>query len=157
MWSYGHRNVLGIAFDADGQLWTSEMGPKGGDEVNREVRGANYGWPTVSNGDDYDDTPIPDHDTRPEFRAPATWWNPSISPAGLTFVRGDRYPGWRGNALLPALSGKALVRVAFDGGRVREVARYPMKRIRAVAERQDGTLWLLEDGEKGRLLRLDPR
>ena len=157
VWSYGHRNLLGIAFDGDGVLWTSEMGPKGGDEINREARGANYGWPEVSNGDDYDGTPIPDHATRPEFTAPATWWNPSISPAGLMFVRGDRYPGWKGNALLPALSGKALVRVAFDAGTVREVARYPMGRIRAVAERGDGTIWLLEDGDAGRLVELVPR
>ena len=157
VWSYGHRNLLGLAFDPDGALWTSEMGPKGGDEINREARGANYGWPEVSNGDDYDGTPIPDHPPRPEFTAPATWWNPSISPSGLTFVRGDRYAGWRGNALLPALSGKALVRVAFDGERVREVARYPMKRIRAVAQRGDGTVWLLEDGDAGRLIELVPR
>ena len=162
VWSYGHRNLLGIAFDADGQLWTSEMGPKGGDEINREVRGANYGWPVVSNGDDYDDTPIPDHATRPEFMAPVTWWNPVISPAGLLFVRGDRYPGWRGSALLPGLSSKALIRVERVGEAMREVARYPLfgKRVRAVSQRPDGTLWVLEDqkgSSPGRLLELVPK
>lgn len=161
VWSYGHRNLLGIAYDEQGQLWTSEMGPKGGDEINREERGANYGWPVVSNGDDYDDTPIPDHVTRPEFKPPATWWNPVISPAGLMFVRGDRYPGWRGSALLPGLSSKALIRVAFDGGRAREVARYPLfgNRVRAVSQRPDGTIWVLEDQKgdsPGRLIQLVP-
>lgn len=161
IWSYGHRNLLGIAFDANGQLWTSEMGPAGGDEINREVKGANYGWPIVSNGINYDGSDIPDHATRPEFHAPATWWDPVISPAGLMFVRGNRYPGWQGSALLPGLSSQALVRVQFNRGTVREVARYPMgARIRAVAEREDGVLWLLEDqraGSHGRLVRLTPR
>ncbi len=157
IWSWGHRNLLGIAFDANGQLWTSEMGPRGGDELNREVRGANYGWPVVSNGDNYDGSDIPDHPTRPEFQAPATWWNPVISPGGLTFVRGDRYPGWQGSALLPGLSSRALVRVAIDGDIAREAARYPMAaRIRAVGERADGVVWLLEDGPRGRLVRLTP-
>ena len=161
VWSYGHRNLLGIAFDEAGQLWTSEMGPKGGDEVNREARGANYGWPVVSNGDDYDGTPIPDHATRPEFKPPVTWWNPVISPAGLLFVRGDRYPGWRGSALLPGLSSKALIRVERSGDALREVARYPLfgNRVRAVSQRPDGTLWVLEDQKgdsPGRLIELVP-
>lgn len=157
IWSYGHRNLLGIAFDANGQLWTSEMGPRGGDEVNRELRGANYGWPVVSNGDNYDGSPIPDHASRPEFKAPATWWNPVISPAGLAFVRGDRYAGWQGSALLPGLSSRALVRVEVNGDAAREVARYSMgARIRAVVERADGVVWLLEDGRGGRLVRLTP-
>ena len=157
IWSYGHRNLLGIAFDLNGQLWTSEMGPRGGDEVNREVRGANYGWPVVSNGDNYDGSDIPDHATRPEFQAPATWWNPVISPGGLMFVRGDRYPGWQGQALLPGLSSRALVRVKVDGAAAHEVARYSMEtRVRAVAERTDGIIWLLEDGRRGRLVRLTP-
>ena len=162
VWSYGHRNLLGVAYDNDGQLWTSEMGPKGGDEVNREVRGANYGWPVVSNGDDYDGTPIPDHATRPEFKPPVTWWNPVISPAGLLFVRGDRYPGWQGDALLPGLSSKALIRVERSGDAMREVARYALfgNRVRAVSERPDGTLWVLEDqkgSSPGRLLELVPK
>ena len=70
VWSLGHRNILGMAFDANGKLWAHEMGPAGGDELNLIVRGANYGYPIVSNGDHYDGRPIPDHDTRPEFAAP---------------------------------------------------------------------------------------
>src|SRR3546814_19395475 len=82
IWSLGHRNILGLAFDADGRLWEHEMGPKGGDEVNLIKEGLNYGYPIVSNGDHYDGKPIPDHDTHPEFEAPKVSWNPVISPAG---------------------------------------------------------------------------
>src|SRR3546814_3038813 len=83
VWTLGHRNVLGLAFDAAGRLWEHEMGPMGGDELNLVERGSNYGWPIVSNGDHYDGTPIPDHDTRPEFNAPEAWWTPVIAPSGF--------------------------------------------------------------------------
>src|SRR5690606_13384188 len=78
IWSLGHRNVLGMAFDAQGRLWEVEMGPKGGDELDLVRRGANYGYPIVSEGNHYDGTPIPDHATRPEFTAPALAWTPVI-------------------------------------------------------------------------------
>ena len=105
----GHRNPLGLAFDADGQLWEHEMGPKGGDELNRIEAGANHGYPLVSDGDHYDGEPIPDHDTAPEFAAPAISWNPVISPAGLVIYRGEgsaageavAWPEWDGQALDP--------------------------------------------------------
>ena len=156
VWSYGHRNPLGIAWDANGRLWESEMGPDGGDELNLIVRGKNYGWPLVSNGDDYSGLPIPDHDTAPQFEAPRLSWNPVIAPAGLIIYSGDTFPEWRGNALLPGLRSEALVRVAIDAkGNAREVARYAMgKRIRAVAQGPQGDVWLLEDEDGGRLLRL---
>lgn len=161
VWSLGHRNMLGIAFDADGRLWVHEMGPKGGDELNLVGKGANYGYPVVSNGDHYDGRPIPDHDTRPEFAAPAVTWNPVISPAGFVIYSGDRYPGWKGSGLIGGLSSQSLVRVAFDGDRAREAERFDMgTRIREVEQAPDGTLWLLEDGGKGaqgRLYRLDPK
>ena len=161
VWSLGHRNMLGIAFDGDGRLWVHEMGPKGGDELNLIARGANYGYPIVSNGDHYDGTPIPDHDTRPEFAAPAITWNPVISPAGFVIYSGQRYPGWNGSGLIGGLSSQSLVRVAFDGDSAREVERYDMgTRIREVEQGPDGTVWLLEDGGRGahgRLYRLDPR
>jgi glucose/arabinose dehydrogenase len=158
IYSLGHRNPLGLAFDADGQLWNVEMGPRGGDELNRVQRGANYGYPIVSNGDHYDGRDIPDHDTRPEFAAPAAWWNPVISPSSLAFYYGSEFPAWQGNAFIGGLSSQSLVRVAVDGDRAREVERFRMgARIRGVREGPDGALWVLEDGRNGRLLKLTAR
>ncbi|TWH09033.1 PQQ-dependent sugar dehydrogenase [Pseudoxanthomonas taiwanensis] len=161
VWTLGHRNILGVAFDGEGRLWAHEMGPKGGDELNLIERGDNYGYPVVSNGDHYDGKPIPDHDTRPEFHAPAVSWNPVISPAGFVIYSGDRYPGWKGSGLIGGLSSKSLVRIAFDGTDAREAERFDMgRRIREVEQGPDGTIWLLEDGTRdgqGWLLRLDPK
>ena len=160
VWSLGHRNVLGLAFDADGRLWAHEMGPKGGDELNLIERGANYGYPIVSNGDHYDGRDIPDHHTRPEFRAPVVSWNPVISPAGLVFYDGDLFPGWRGDGFIGGLSSQSLVRIAFDGDSAREAERFDMgRRIREVEQGPDGALWLLGDGSRGgdgALLKLTP-
>jgi len=160
VWTLGHRNVLGMAFDANGQLWAHEMGPKGGDELNLIERGSNYGYPIVSEGDHYDGRAIPDHATRPEFNAPEVVWTPVISPAGFVIYSGERFSDWQGQGLIGALSGRALVRVAFDGTGAREVARHDMgQRIREVEQGPDGDVWLLEDerdGSGGRLLRLSP-
>jgi glucose/arabinose dehydrogenase len=157
VWSLGHRNPLGLAFDAQGQLWNVEMGPAGGDELNLVRRGADYGYPTVSNGNHYGGGNIPDHDTRPEFAAPAVFWNPVISPSSLLFYSGDEFPQWRGNAFIGGLSSESLVRIEFGpNGSAREAERFRMgERIRAVEQGPDGALWLLEDG--GRLLRLSAR
>jgi glucose/arabinose dehydrogenase len=159
LWSVGHRNPLGLAFDAQGQLWNVEMGPRGGDELNRVQRGANYGYPVVSNGDHYSGARIPDHDTRPEFAAPAASWNPVISPSSLLFYSGGEFPQWRGNAFIGGLSSTSLVRIVFgEGGTVREEDRFDMpQRVRAVEQGPDGALWLLEDGRRGRLLKLTAR
>lgn len=158
VWSLGHRNALGIAFDAQGRLWEQEMGPKGGDELNLIERGKNYGYPIVSNGDHYDGRDIPDHDTRPEFEAPKVTWNPVISPGGLMFYSGDRFPAWKGNAFIGGLSSESLVRIEFDGTNAKEAERYGMgERIREVEQGPDGNLWLLEDGSGGKLLKLSPK
>lgn len=161
VWSLGHRNILGMAFDADGRLWAHEMGPRGGDELNLIEKGANYGYPVVSNGDHYDGTPIPNHDTRPEFKAPVITWTPVISPAGFIIYDGDLFPDWKGNGLIGGLSSMALVRVAFDGESAQEVERIDMKRrIREVEQGPDGAIWLLEDGTcdgSGWLLKMIPR
>ncbi len=151
IWSLGHRNLLGLAFDAQGRLWDVEMGPMGGDELNLVRRGANYGYPIVSNGDHYDGKVIPDHDTRPEFAAPAVWWNPVISPSNLLFYDGGEFPQWRGDALISGLSSQAIIRIEFDGETAREAERYDMgMRVRSIEQGPSGELWILEDGREGR-------
>jgi len=159
VWSLGHRNPLGLAFDAQGRLWNVEMGPQGGDELNLVRRGANYGYPLVSNGSHYGGGDIPDHDTRPDLAAPAVYWNPVISPSSLLFVAGGDFPDWQGDALIGGLSSTSIVRIEFSAdGSAREAARYRMPaRIRAVEQGPDGTLWALEDGRRGRLLKLTPQ
>ncbi|KTT45270.1 glucose dehydrogenase [Pseudomonas oryzihabitans] len=158
VWSLGHRNPLGIAFDAQGRLWEQEMGPQGGDELNLIQRGGNYGYPEVSNGDHYGGKPIPDHDTRPEFIPPKITWTPVISPAGLMIYEGNRFPAWKGNAFIGGLSSKSLVRIELEGEEAREVERYAMgTRIRDVEEGPNGSLWVLEDGANARLLELQPK
>lgn len=161
VWSLGHRNPLGIAFDAQGRLWNTEMGPRGGDELNLVERGANYGYPIVSNGDHYDGRVIPDHPARPEFKAPVITWNPVISPSGFIIYSGNVFPDWRGDGFIGGLSSQSLVRVEFEGDKAREAARYAMgARIREVEQGPDGAIWLLEDeddGSQGRLLKLTQR
>ena len=154
-WTIGHRNLLGIAFAPDGRLWESEMGPKGGDEVNLIVAGRNYGYPRASNGSHYDGRDIPDHRPGDGFEPPKVWWNPSISPGGLMIYTGDKFPAWKGDALIPALSGEALIRVDIDGDKASKADQWDMgQRIRAVDQGPEGSVYLLED--EGRLLRLDP-
>ena len=156
-WSMGHRNLLGLAFDAEGRLWNHEMGPRHGDELNLVEPGKNYGWPVVSYGDHYSGAAIPDHGTRPEFAHPKAWWVPAISPAGLTIYSGDMFPVWKGDALIGGLSSQALVHVDIDGTQAREAARYEWgARVRETEQGPDGALWVLEDGPGGRLLKLTP-
>jgi glucose/arabinose dehydrogenase len=156
-WSTGHRNLLGITFDNDGRLWTHEMGPRHGDEMNLIVKGDNYGWPVVSWGDHYSGDPIPDHDTRPEFNTPEAYWVPSIAPAGLVIYDGDLFSDWKGDAFIGGLVGQALIRVDIDGETAQEAERFEWgKRIREIEQGPDGALWLLEDRGGGRLLKLTP-
>ncbi len=161
IWTLGHRNPLGLAFDAKGRLWNQEMGPRHGDELNLSVKGENYGYPIVSNGDHYSGKEIPDHDTRPEFEAPKAYWVPAISPSGLMFYSGDMFPEWEGSAFLGGLSSKALVRVEINGDDAREAERFETgERIREVEQGPDGAIWIIEDekrGSGGRLLKLTPK
>ncbi|MBB4952212.1 glucose/arabinose dehydrogenase [Agrobacterium vitis] len=154
----GHRNPYGLAFTDDGNLWLHEMGPRGGDELNLIKANGNYGWPLVSNGDNYSGKPIPRHATRPEFIAPVLYWNPVIAPAGMVIYHGPMFPKWRGSALIGGLASMALIRVTFDGrGGAQEADRFDMQaRIRDVATAPDGAVWVIEDDSDGRLLRLTP-
>ncbi len=160
IWSYGHRNLLGIAFDGEGRLWEQEMGPKGGDEVNLIKPGLNYGYPKVSNGSHYDGRDIPDHAPGDGFEAPKVSWNPVISPGGLLYYSGNLFPAWKGSLFIGGLSSKALVRVRLDGDNAAKADQWDMgARIRDVDQGPDGALWLLEDGadgSQGRLLKLTP-
>ncbi|MBJ6134793.1 PQQ-dependent sugar dehydrogenase [Ochrobactrum sp. Q0168] len=158
-WTTGHRNPYGLAFAPDGKLWEHEMGPRGGDEFNLIKPGLSYGWPLVSNGDNYSGRPIPRHSTRPEFEAPLLYWTPVISPGGLAFYKGDLFKQWNGSALIAGLSSMALVRVTIDGkGQPDEAERFDMgNRIRDVAVGPDGAIWLIEDDNPGRLLKLTPK
>jgi glucose/arabinose dehydrogenase len=157
VWSLGQRNPLGLAFDAQGQLWEHEMGPAGGDELNLIERGSNYGWPVVSNGDNYDGSVIPDHPTRPEFNAPEAWWTPVIAPAGFIIYSGNMFPYFHGNGFIGGLASQALIRVELTGTQGREAARYSFGgRIREVEQGPDGAIWILRDGGNAPLFKLTP-
>jgi glucose/arabinose dehydrogenase len=156
-WTLGHRNPYGLAFAPDGRLWETEMGPRGGDELNLILPGKNYGWPLVSEGKNYDGVPIP-HSGRPDFMRPKLYWVPSISPTSLLFYSGTLFPQWKGDALIGSLSGEVLVHVRIRGDQAKALEQWDMgKRIRFVGEGPDGAIYLLEDGSGARLLRLTPK
>ncbi|GGZ96148.1 dehydrogenase [Arenicella chitinivorans] len=158
VWSLGHRNPLGLAFDAKGRLWNSEMGPLHGDEFNLVKESENYGYPIVSNGDHYNGDPIPDHDTRPEFEAPAAYWVPSIAPAEVIYYSGSVFPEWQGSFLIAGLKSQAIIRVTTNGETAQEVERFNMgARIREIEQGPDGAVWVLEDGSNAKLLKLTPK
>jgi len=159
-WTSGHRNPYGLVFTPDGRLWEEEMGPKGGDELNLLEPGRNYGWPIVSNGDNYSGQPIPDHPSRPDLAAPTVWWSPSISPSGMIYYSGDLFPQLKGSLLIGAMSTPGLMHVTLNGASATAADFWDFgSRIRDVAQAPDGAIWLLEDGTKGadgKLLRLTP-
>ena len=158
IWSYGQRNLLGMDFDLQGRLWEVEHGPRGGDELNLVEPGNNYGWPVRSYGIHYNGDPIPDHTADDGFTKPKAWWTPVIAPGDMTVVRSNRFAGWQGNLLIAGMRALGLVRIEIDGDTAREAGRYYLEaRIRAVVEGADGALWVLEDGEEGRLLKLTPK
>jgi aldose sugar dehydrogenase len=162
VWSYGHRNLLGLAFDAKGNLWQQEMGPKHGDEVNLVLPGRNYGYPLASNGNHYDGRDIPDHKPGDGFEPPKVFWDPAISPAGLIVYSGKLWPEWNGDLFIGGMNTPGLVRVdTFDGTNARKGDFWDMggQRIREVEEGPDGAIYVLEDGNRGsqgRLLKLTP-
>jgi len=158
IWSLGHRNPLGAAIHPTTKaLWIHEMGPWHGDEINVPEAGKNYGWPIVSNGDNYDGTPIPDHPTRPELVAPLEYWRPVISPSGLAFYAGGLFKDWRGSLLIGGLSSEALIRLTLEGNVVKSEERIGLRRrVRDVVEAPDGAVLLLTDAKDGELLRLTP-
>lgn len=134
------------------------MGPRHGDELNLIIKGKNYGWPVVSQGNHYSGERIPNHETRPEFEPPKAFWVPAISPAGFVIYSGEAFAKWKGNGFIGGLSSRSLVRVQFKGTAAREAERFRWgKRVREIEQGPQGALWVLEDGGGGRLLKLTPR
>jgi glucose/arabinose dehydrogenase len=158
IWSIGHRNPLGAAVHPSSkELWTHEMGPKGGDEVDIIIRGKNYGWPEVSESSHYNDKSIPHHAEQSPFTPPLKFWNPSISPSGLIFYSGDRFKALKGKALLGGLSSEALIVLTIEGDKVTDHSIIKAdRRVRDVLETPEGDLLILGDKENAELLRLTP-
>lgn len=155
IWSWGHRNILGMDWDAEGRLWEIEHGPAGGDELNLVKKAANYGWPTRSNGDHYNGKDIPDHSADDGFEKPKAHWTPVLAPGDMLIYRGEMFGDWKGDAVVAGLGSRALTLIDLDGENAREEQRIKVGgRLRALAEGPDGALWVLEDGEEGRLLKL---
>jgi aldose sugar dehydrogenase len=160
IFTYGNRNAQGMALHPEtGEIWQNEHGPRGGDEINRMVAGRNYGWPEFSFGNHYDGRPIPDPRPDAGVELPLLHWTPSIAPSGMTIYTGDAFPQWRGDVFSGALAGQHLNRVRFDGNRSVEQERLLQdrgQRIRAVVTGPDGLIYLLVDGSRAPMLRLEP-
>lgn len=158
-WSSGHRTPYGLAFAPDGRLWEVEHGPRGGDELNLIEPGKNYGWPLVSYSVNYDGTPIPSPDTRPDLTKPVIYWTPVIAPGNLVFYNGSMFPQWKGSALVSGLATKSITRITFDSkGGAKPVERWDVgHRIRDIEVAPDGALWMLEDSRTGGLYRVTPK
>jgi aldose sugar dehydrogenase len=158
IWSYGHRNPQGLVYDADSKiLWDVEHGPRGGDELNKVEKGKNYGWPVITYGINYDGTPITDKTSQEGMEQPVTYWVPSIAPCGMTQIKSDKYPGWKNNFLVGALSLQHIARVEVQDAKYVGQERLidQMARVRAVEEGPDGFIYIATEGP-GMLLKLTP-
>ena len=158
-WATGFRTPYGLAFGPDGRLWEVEHGPRGGDELNLIEPGKNYGWPLVSYSVNYNQTPIPSPDTRPDLVKPVIYWTPVIAPGSLTFYNGSMFPQWRGSALIGGMASRSLTRITFDGkGGATPAERWAVGHaIRDVAVAPDGALWMIENTTTGGLFRVTPK
>jgi glucose/arabinose dehydrogenase len=158
-WSTGHRTPYGLAFAPDGRLWETEMGPKGGDELNLIERGKNYGWPLVSYATNYNNVPIPSPDTRPDLVKPVIYWTPVIATGSLMFYTGSMFPQWKGSAFTGGMGSQSLNRITFDGkGGATPAERWAIGfRARDVVQAPDGALWMIADANPGGLYRLAPK
>lgn len=160
VYSYGHRNVQGIVYDAKRKtLWAHEHGPRGGDELNRIKPGKNYGWPVATFGVEYSGTQITPHTSRPDMEDPVLHWTPSIAPSGLALYDADLIPEWRGSLLVTALAHRVLVRVSFDDDGKPQQERLladQKERLRSVTVGPDGAVYILTDSAQGKVLKLTP-
>ncbi len=156
IWSFGHRNPQGAALDPSGQLWVHEHGARGGDEINRVERGANFGWPVISYGRHYSGARIGEGTAREGMEQPALYWDPSIAPSGLAIYSGRLWPDWRGDFLVGSLKFGLISRV--DGDSFREVERLEgpqTGRVRDIVEAPDGSIWYISEAD-GAIYRLTP-
>lgn len=155
-WSWGHRNPQGAVVTPDGALWTHEHGPQGGDELNVTRAGGNYGWPVITYGRSYGGGGT----QREGMEQPVHYWDPPMGPSGMAYLHSDRYgPDWQGSLFVGSLYHGALSRLKIVDGAVQEEAWYQIEHhapIRDVREGRDGLLYVLTDGEDGRLLRIEP-
>jgi glucose/arabinose dehydrogenase len=160
IWSYGHRNAEGLAFNpADGKLWEQEHGPQGGDEINIIEKGKNYGWPVIGFGIDYNGARIHESTAKAGMEQPVWHWTPSIAPSGMAFYDGKLFPAWKGNLFNGALKFQLVARLELKGDKVVKEERILQdlhERIRDVREGPDGALYLLTDNSAGRILRVTP-
>lgn len=160
VWTLGHRNVQGADIrPADGTLWTMEHGPAGGDELNKITAGANYGWPVVIYGVNYNGSAVGSGKARGEgFTEPQYYWDPVIAPGGFAFYEGDMFAGWEGDVLAASLNPGGLVRLVMEGDRVAGEERFLEGeiRVRDVEIDRDGAILILDNSD-GRLLRLTPK
>lgn len=154
IWSYGHRNPQGLAFNGDGSLWATEHGPRAGDELNRIERGGNYGWPLVSHGVE---TGISKSEA-PGMTSPVVHWTPTVAPAGIAFETGDRYPGWKGSLFVACLGGQQLRRLEVRGNAVaaQEAVFDQFGRVRDVVTGPDGLLYAAVSLPGARLFHTTP-
>lgn len=161
VWSFGHRNIQGLALAPGGkEIWATEHGPEGGDELNVVSSGRNYGWPIATFGTEYvTGAKIGEGGEMPGIESPIHWWGPiSIAPSGMAFATSDRYPDWKGQLFVGALRGKALVRLKLSGRQVVEeqaMLTGLLTRIRDVRQGPDGWLYVLTDEAEGRLIRVE--
>ena len=158
IWSYGHRNPQGLVIDPEtGDIWSTEHGPQGGDELNLVQPGLNYGWPVVGYGVNYGSgTAIHEGTHREGMEQPEHFWVPSIATSGLLLYAGDRFPEWRGNLFVGGLRGQQLARIALDGQSVveEETLLQGYGRVRDVRQGPDQLIYLAID--EGRIVRLEP-
>ncbi len=154
IYTYGHRNVQGLAFHPQtGDLWENEFGPRGGDEVNRIEAGKNYGWPTITYGIEYAGGVIGENIAQKEgLEQPVYYWDPVVSPSGMTFYTSDAIPEWKNNLFIGALSGQHIVRLVIENNKVvgeERLLASEGQRFRDVTQGKDGALYAVTD--QGRL------